>query len=72
VVEQTYDVGSCVYFYFGFPFKGVNDPVAKFTEIEHAARDEILKCGGYIISLSLYIYDYLTFLFFSSFLHIIF
>jgi alkyldihydroxyacetonephosphate synthase len=47
-VTQTYDVGSCVYFYFGFPFKGVSNPVAKFTEIEHAARDEILKCGGSI------------------------
>jgi len=47
-VTQTYDVGSCVYFYFGIQFKGVSDPVAKFTEIEHSAREEIIKCGGSI------------------------
>jgi len=47
-VTQTYDVGSCVYFYIGFSFKGIQQPVEKFTMIESAARDEILKCGGSI------------------------
>lgn len=47
-VTQTYDVGSCVYFYFGFSFKGVDNPVEKFNAVEHAAREEILACGGSI------------------------
>jgi len=25
-VTQTYDTGCCVYFYFGFLFKGLNEP----------------------------------------------
>lgn len=45
-VTQTYDTGACVYFYFGFQWRGLSDPVATFTMIEHDARDEILKWGG--------------------------
>lgn len=47
-VTQTYDTGACVYFYFGFSHKGLTDPVGKFTQVEHAARDEIMKVGGSI------------------------
>jgi len=47
-VTQTYDTGACVYFYYGFVWTGVKDPIHVFTEIEHAARDEILKHGGSI------------------------
>lgn len=43
-----YDVGSCVYFYFGFVYKGVPDPLRVYMEIEAEARDEILRCGGSI------------------------
>jgi len=47
-VTQAYDSGSCVYFYISMPFQGVDDPVKVFSELEHSARDEILKCGGSI------------------------
>lgn len=47
-VTQTYDAGSCVYFYFGFSHKGLENPVEKFTYVEHSAREEILECGGSI------------------------
>jgi len=47
-VTQTYDVGSCVYFYIAMQFQGLEDPVRVFSELEHSARDEILKCGGSI------------------------
>jgi len=47
-VTQTYDTGACIYFYFGFVWKGVKDPVATFSQMEHEARDEILKVGGSI------------------------
>jgi hypothetical protein len=43
---QLYDTGACVYFYFGFIFKGLKNPSQTFSEVEHDARDEILKCGG--------------------------
>ncbi|XP_017468452.1 PREDICTED: alkyldihydroxyacetonephosphate synthase [Rhagoletis zephyria] len=45
-VTQTYDVGACVYFYFGFKHTGIADPVATFEAIETSARDEILASGG--------------------------
>jgi len=47
-VTQTYDTGACVYFYFGFIWRGLKDPAATFSEIEHEAREEILKLGGSI------------------------
>lgn len=43
---QTYDTGACVYFYFGFIFRGLKDPLGTYLDIENGARDEILKCGG--------------------------
>merc|ERR1712137_903178 len=45
-VTQTYDTGACVYFYFGFIFRGVENPIQKFNKIEAAARDVVIQCGG--------------------------
>ncbi|XP_037082759.1 alkyldihydroxyacetonephosphate synthase, peroxisomal-like [Pollicipes pollicipes] len=47
-VTQTYDAGAVVYFYFAFCYKGVADPVRMYEDVEAAARDEILRCGGSI------------------------
>merc|ERR1711865_1249037 len=47
-VTQTYDTGCCVYFYFGFLFKGLNEPAKVFGDIEHCARDTIMQYGGSI------------------------
>lgn len=43
---QVYATGVCIYFYLGFYAKDVDDPVARYAELEHAARDEILLAGG--------------------------
>jgi alkyldihydroxyacetonephosphate synthase len=45
-VTQVYQTGVCVYFYFGFHHKGLARPNEVYAELEHAARDEILKSGG--------------------------
>ncbi|XP_017868795.1 PREDICTED: alkyldihydroxyacetonephosphate synthase [Drosophila arizonae] len=45
-VTQTYDAGACIYFYFGFRYLNIPDPVEVFEAIEHCAREEILACGG--------------------------
>uniref|UniRef100_A0A915D502 alkylglycerone-phosphate synthase n=1 Tax=Ditylenchus dipsaci TaxID=166011 RepID=A0A915D502_9BILA len=46
-VTQVYDSGACVYFYFGFNYRGLDkDPVHVYEQIETAARKEILACGG--------------------------
>lgn len=47
-VTQTYDAGCCVYFYFGFNWTGLADPVGSYEQIEERARDEIIACGGSI------------------------
>jgi alkyldihydroxyacetonephosphate synthase len=47
-VTQVYDVGACVYFYLGFNANGVADALHVYDEIETAARDEIIACGGSI------------------------
>lgn len=47
-VTQLYDTGACVYFYFGFIFRNLEDPVHKFNQIEALARDVVLECGGSI------------------------
>ncbi|XP_014674540.1 PREDICTED: alkyldihydroxyacetonephosphate synthase, peroxisomal-like [Priapulus caudatus] len=47
-VTQLYDAGACVYFYFAFCIRGLANPVSVYEEIETAARDEILACGGSI------------------------
>ncbi|MEM1198511.1 MAG: FAD-binding oxidoreductase [Pseudomonadota bacterium] len=43
---QVYDTGVCIYFYLAFSYKGVDNPTQVFNEIEVAAREEILNCGG--------------------------
>ena len=45
-VTQCYDTGCAVYFYFGFNYRGLNDPVGCYLQIEEEARDEILANGG--------------------------
>lgn len=45
-VTQTYDAGACVYFYFGFNYQGIANPLQVYDAIESAARDEILASGG--------------------------
>lgn len=45
-VSQIYTSGCCVYFYIGFHYKAVTDPLAAFKHIEHAARVAILEAGG--------------------------
>jgi alkyldihydroxyacetonephosphate synthase len=45
-VTQVYRTGVCIYFYFGFYYKGVPNPQEVYLELENIARDEILKSGG--------------------------
>ena len=45
-ITQLYDTGACVYFYFAYYYKGVENPSQVYAELEEAARDEILKSGG--------------------------
>lgn len=47
-VTQVYQTGVCVYFYFAFYHGGVAHPEQAYAELEHAARDEILRSGGSI------------------------
>jgi alkyldihydroxyacetonephosphate synthase len=45
-VTQIYRTGVCIYFYFGFYYKGIPNPQEIYLELENIARDEILKSGG--------------------------
>jgi alkyldihydroxyacetonephosphate synthase len=45
-ITQVYPAGVCVYFYLAYYYKGVENPSAVFADIERAARDEVLRCGG--------------------------
>ncbi|PYH44744.1 FAD-binding oxidoreductase [Aspergillus saccharolyticus JOP 1030-1] len=45
-ISQVYETGATVYFYLGLYMVDVKDPSGVYAEIEAAARDEILKCGG--------------------------
>jgi len=45
-VTQTYDSGACVYFYFALNYRGVSNPLEKYTQVEEEAREEVLACGG--------------------------
>lgn len=47
-VTQTYDAGACVYFYFGFNYSQLPNPVEIYEHIESVARMEILQNGGSI------------------------
>jgi alkyldihydroxyacetonephosphate synthase len=45
-VTQVYRTGVCIYFYFGFYYKGIPNPHEVYLDLENLARDEILKSGG--------------------------
>jgi alkyldihydroxyacetonephosphate synthase len=45
-VTQIYRTGVCIYFYFGFYYKGIPQPHEVYLELENIARDEILNSGG--------------------------
>ncbi|KAF4519563.1 hypothetical protein B566_EDAN004767 [Ephemera danica] len=45
-VTQVYDTGACIYFYVAYNCEGLDHVMENFEEIETAARDEILRCGG--------------------------
>jgi len=45
-VTQIYSTGVCVYFYMAFYYKGIDHPAQVFSEMEKAARAEILAAGG--------------------------
>lgn len=47
-MTQSYDVGCCIYFYFGFNWANISDPLQAYHEIEELAREEILAVGGSI------------------------
>jgi alkyldihydroxyacetonephosphate synthase len=45
-VTQIYQTGAAIYFYFGFYYKGVENPSQVYVELENIARQEILRSGG--------------------------
>jgi alkyldihydroxyacetonephosphate synthase len=45
-ITQVYRTGVCIYFYFGFYYKGIPNPQEVYLELENIARAEILKAGG--------------------------
>ncbi|MDH5235612.1 MAG: FAD-binding oxidoreductase [Gemmatimonadota bacterium] len=45
-VTQVYQTGVCIYFYLGLNDDDLADPLGTYGAVEHAARDEILQCGG--------------------------
>ncbi|MER3431788.1 MAG: oxidase [Blastocatellia bacterium] len=45
-ITQVYRTGVAIYFYFGFYYKGVENPSEVYLELENIARAEILRCGG--------------------------
>ena len=45
-ITQLYPTGVCVYFYLAYRSNGSARPYEVFAELEHAARDEILRAGG--------------------------
>ena len=47
-VTQVYHTGVCIYFMFGFYAKGLEDPEAAFSDIEHSLRQVIIDNGGSI------------------------
>jgi len=47
-ITQLYDTGCAVYFYYGFKYKGLNEPLRAFDDLEHQAREAILENGGSI------------------------
>lgn len=40
-VTQVYETGCCIYFYFGFSTRGLEDHLITYEAVEHDARDEV-------------------------------
>jgi len=47
-ITQLYDTGCAIYFYYGFKYKGITDPLKAFADMENQAREVILANGGSI------------------------
>jgi len=45
-ITQLYRTGVAIYFYFGFYYKGVDNPSQVYLDLENVARAEILRSGG--------------------------
>jgi alkyldihydroxyacetonephosphate synthase len=45
-VTQSYDTGACLYFYFAFVSRGLENPIEVLEAIETGARDEMMRHGG--------------------------
>jgi alkyldihydroxyacetonephosphate synthase len=45
-ITQLYHEGACLYFYFCMSVRGIRNPSTVFSQLEHAARNEILAMGG--------------------------
>ena len=52
-VTQTYDVGACMYFYFGFKYAGLSDPVHVYEQIEVHNLYRNFYCISYSVYLRL-------------------
>ena len=50
-VTQTYDAGACVYFYFGFNYRGVSNPVQMYEDIEVNCKPDITHSSTLFIQL---------------------
>lgn len=47
-LTQVYEGGAVLYFYFGFNWAGIEDPVMVYGQVEHNARQVLMDCGGCI------------------------
>lgn len=47
-ITQVYNSGCCIYFYFGFAWEGLKDPMSSYSRLEEEARRVILEHGGTI------------------------
>eukprot|EP00921_Rhytidocystis_pertsovi_P021651 GHVQ01034574.1.p1 GENE.GHVQ01034574.1~~GHVQ01034574.1.p1 ORF type:complete len:808 (+),score=94.83 GHVQ01034574.1:163-2586(+) len=47
-MAQVYDEGPCLYFYLGFNWMGLNNPMKVYGLVEDGAREVIMDCGGCI------------------------
>jgi len=45
-VTQTYDAGACVYFYFGYNYRGIANPVRLYEDIEVALEILQFRCDS--------------------------
>lgn len=45
-ITQLYDTGVCIYFYYAFLYKDIDQASELYADLERAAREEILRAGG--------------------------